>query len=151
MVSTIRAHRFLYGFWISVIGLILLGVRFNTLFVVPAFLLSVFAFIFLPSNEAVVLCIGLFPYASLFKLDPDTLSLFTICEIMFIALLLLRRKKTDALLFSSILILFSYMLATSSSQLNILTVVKTILTLFLIAFLPSLLGKSEIKNIAYTT
>lgn len=144
-----NTYKQMYAVWAITVLLVLFSVRINTIFSAAAFLLSAFALVYFPSNMAVVFCIGLFPYASLFKLNPESLSLFTICEFLLIGLLLIRKKKINARFASALLVLVAYMLFTSTEQLSVSIIIKSVLTFFLIAFLPPLIGKGEIKNITY--
>lgn len=97
-------------FCLFMVALILLGVLVSNVFSVVAFVL--FAFIVIFSSDQFVICLLLFmmPFASLFKLAPETFSFFTICEIFILIKVFIKRKFSVSVLMMTILY-FVYLIA----------------------------------------
>ncbi len=109
--DVIERHKILIC--LSLVALIVLGVISTNVFSVLAFIM--FALIVIFAKEQFLMCLLLFmlPFASLFKLAPNTFSFFTICEILVIARIFFTKKVSvsviiGGLIYLGYLILGSY-------------------------------------------
>ena len=149
MVKTIIQNKRLYLLWIILVLLITACIATSTLLSLAAFVVLVGAALLLPSNEAIVLLMSLLPFANIFKLSPNSTSLFTITELALVVVLIFKIKKIRTSFLLALMALAVYVIALSFENFNALLVIKFLFGFLLIYFAMQVLGRDDVKNIAY--
>lgn len=105
--DVIERHKILIC--LSLVALIVLGVISTNVFSVLAFIM--FALIVIFAKEQFILCLLLFmlPFASLFKLAPETFSIFTFCEVLVIIRIFFTKKVSVSVIVGG-LVYFGYLI-----------------------------------------
>ena len=105
--DVIERHKILIC--LSLVTLIVLGVILTNVFSVLAFIM--FALIVIFAKEQFILCLLLFilPFASLFKLAPETFSIFTFCEVLVIIRIFFTKKVSVSVIVGG-LVYFGYLI-----------------------------------------
>lgn len=112
---------------------ILLGVVTTSLLTVIPLLLFFYVLFFQSIDTAMVLLFALMPFANVFKLTPSSSSLFTICELILVVYLAIKRgiKKP---FFCTVIVMAAYYCAFSVQNLQILAILKAVLVFFLVHY-----------------
>lgn len=150
MVHTIKQHKRLYLAWILILACVSVSVVTSNVLVVAAGILFFLAAFLLPINELIVLLIATLPYANVFKMEPGSTSLFTIAEILVLALAMWKIKKMDASFFVTLIALAVYMLLLSFDQMDFLIIIKALLGFLLVYYACKLLNKNDLIHVGYT-
>lgn len=121
----------LYLLWAISAMCILLGVVATSYLTIIPVLLFLYVLFFLEIDTAMVLLFALMPFANVFKLTPSSTSLFTICELILVGYLAIKRgiKKP---LFCTVLVMAAYYCAFSVQNLQIITILKAVIMFFLV-------------------
>ncbi|MGM9682373.1 MAG: hypothetical protein ACI3XQ_02115, partial [Eubacteriales bacterium] len=131
MAYITKADKKLYIIWAMALLSIALGVLTTNYLSLIAMALFCVAVFFSSSEDMLSFLVGMLPFANIFKLSPDSMSLFTVCEMIAVLFLVMRVKIRFSWLIST-LILAAYMLAFSFNNFNILTIIKVIVGFILI-------------------
>lgn len=133
-----KRNLFITIYFLSVLAIIIAPFTGKVL-IIFAVLLFACSLLSLPNMYSYSLLYGLFPFANIFKLSPESLSFLTICEILLlvkIALeLLMKRKQLKcnvALLFGLTFTVLHILLF--SSQIDYLSIIKLIVRVLLVAY-----------------
>ena len=148
MVQCIKQNKRLFLiFSISLIS-VALGVVTSTYLSLVALLMFCCAAVFFDSNETISLMFGLVPFANIFKLSPESTSLFTVCEVFIVALLFFKKKVRSSFAISVILLVL-YIVVFSLESFHLLTVIKVICGFCIIYFSVSVYTKNDLKITTY--
>lgn len=126
-----KYNKRLYLLWTISAMCILLGVVTTSYLAIIPVLLFLYVLFFLGIDTAMVLLFALMPFANVFKLTPSSTSLFTICELVLVGYLAIKRgiKKP---FFCTVLVMAAYYFAFSVQNLQILTILKAVIMFFLV-------------------
>lgn len=149
MINTILKNKWLFAVWFVIVLVISASVVTSTALCLVAFAFFMLAALFIPESDVVVLLIGLMPYANIFKLGAGSVSLFTICEVFVVLLLIYKRNTISRSLFVSLSAIFVYFLFLSFDNLNLMIIIKVLLAFLLVHYAIVFIGKKDVKNIAY--
>ncbi len=149
MIKTLKEKKGLYLYWLAASICISLSIVTSNILSIIAFVLFIVASFTLSTADVLILLFGLMPFANIFKIDPKAVSLFTICEILVVLILIYKIKKIRSVYFVLLLSFIIYMFIFSLENLNILAMVKIIIAFLLIYYAKAVIHKSEIKNITY--
>jgi len=149
MVKTICNNKLLYALWLVLVLIISIGVTTNAVLSLAAFALFLIAALFMSASDAIVLLIALMPYANIFKLGAGSTSLFTLCELFLVLLLVYRRKTLNGSLLVSLSVMLAYVLLSSIDSINVMLIIKVLLNFMLVHYSISFIGKNDVKNIVY--
>ena len=149
MIKTIAENKKLYLLWIISVVLICACIVTSTLLSAVAFVILIAAALFLAPNEALVFLIALLPFANIFKLSTNSMSLFTVAEIAIVLILIFKIKKIRTSFFLALMALAVYVIVFSLENFNALLVIKFLFGFLLIYFALQTLGTKDAKNIAY--
>ena len=106
--------------------------------VLLATLLFAFSLISLPQAYCYAILFGLFPFANIFKLAPESMSFLTVCEILLLAKIVLesifksRTFKANAALTLTLTFTVLYMMV-FSERIDYLNIIKTVVRAILVA------------------
>lgn len=154
-----RRNLFVTIYFLSVLAIIIAPFTGKVLIFVAA-LLFAFSLISLPNTYCYSLLYGLFPFANIFKLSPESLSFLTICEILLLLRIVLEQlmkhkpiKCNIALLFGLTLTVLHIILF--SSQIDYLSIIKLIVRVLLVAYYLRAISSCEnrlqsIKMVGYS-
>lgn len=149
MLETIKQNKRVYGIVMLVLALISIGIVSSRLFSVLAFALAFVAVLLLKPGDAYSILFALMPFANIFKLEPNAMSLFTVLEIVVVLVGLLKAKKIRVPFLASLFVLFAYMVLFSWGHFDVLTIVK-VLNGFLLIYCATIhIKKEDIRNITY--
>lgn len=126
--------------WLISVACISVGIVTTPFISVIPFFLFFIALLRFGTEEVIALLFGLLPFANIFKLTTTSMSLFTICEIIAVVYLLSKERLKTSQLFM-LVVMTAYLLSFSLDNLNILTIVKTVVGLLLISIVTSTLNK----------
>lgn len=149
MFKEIRDNKVLYIGWVAMILLILVGVATSRLLILSAFLLFGLLCVFGDVKHSFALLFGLLPFAHVFKLAPNTTSLFTICEIMVVLLAVIKANKISKKMGLCLLIFTLFMILADIKDVDALSVVKTIVGIYFIYLCVINLKSRDVVGIAY--
>lgn len=151
MIKTIKENKFLYASWSLTLICISLSLITNNILALAAFAIIIASILFMQSSDAIALIIGIMPFANIFKFSADSTSLFTICEIALVAILIFKRKTIKSSVFITLALLSAYMIITSYlyGNINPLTKIKVLLGFLLIRYAIYFIKQNDVINIAY--
>lgn len=149
MIKAIKQKKLLYVTAVIALVLIAAGISIGSLFSLAAFALSAAAMLLLPINDAYLLLFALMPFANIFKLSPSSTSLFTLLELLIAFYGLIKLKKLNALFLTSLLFLCGYFIICSGADINLLSVIKTIVGFLLIYCTIQHLKRDDLSHLAY--
>ena len=149
MIRAFKNNIPLYVLWTVCMLSVILSVMTTPLLSAFAFGLVVLAMLFRPLSESFCLLFGLLPLANAFKLEAGSTSLFTVCEIVFVLLLLMRTGQVKTKLVLPILLLTVYTIIFSYDNLSVLIIAKFVAALLLISYATAILKQTDVQNIAY--
>lgn len=144
---SVHLNRKLFSIWFISLVCIALGVVTTPYLSVIPLLLFLAALLFLQTEEIFALLFGLLPFANIFKLSTASISLFTICEIG-AAIYLLLKKRLKVSQFFMLVALTVYLIISSLSNLNYLTIIKVVVGFLLIGFSTSTFTQYGLKQAA---
>lgn len=149
MFKILKNNAPLYLVWLGIIACILIGAATtNVLYIVALLAFAVFS-LFSNTISSCVLLFGLLPVAYVFKLDADSMSLFTVCEMIVFVISLFKGKKIKASFFFGLVFLALYLVLTDINNLDLLAIVKIVVGFYLIYLIGSEANKEDVINIAY--
>ena len=149
MIRLFRQRRTLVLIWAAMLLCMTLRPVLGSLFAIVAMLLFLAAAVLLPIQQLYVLLFAIMPYANIFKLSPNTTSLFTVAEFAVLALVIVRLKKSNKGFFFGILGLLLYMLLVPGESFSLLIVLKTVLGLGLFYGFCQIVQKRDLVAIGY--
>lgn len=133
-IISVQPNRKLFSIWFISLVCIALGVATTPYLSVISLLLFFAALLFFQTEEIFALLFGLLPFANIFKVSTDSMSLFTICEIGAVIYLILLKKRLKVSQFLMLMVLTIYLVISSLSNLNFFVIVKVIVGFLLIGF-----------------
>lgn len=133
MIQAIKANRFLIFLWaasLAAISLSPLTTGYLSLLALGFFLIATLR---CEPETLLTFLFSLLPFANLFKLSADSMSLFTVCEVLVVLRFVFKRRVRVSLFLSTGLLLV-YMLIQSLTAMSPLTLIKIVLGFLLIGF-----------------
>lgn len=148
MIQCIKQNKRLFLIWLVSLVCIATSIMTTTYLSVVALLLFFYSVVFCDINDSMSLLLGLIPFANIFKLSPESTSLFTICEIFIVAALVLKKKMRSTFVIS-VLLLVIYIIVFSLESFHLLTIIKVVCGFFLIYFAATIYTREDLKITTY--
>ena len=149
MINILKSNAKLYIVWLLMILCISIGVATTQIFSIIALAIFAVFTLTISTNESCVLLFGLLPFASIFKYQANSMSFFTICELLVVVLSFFKCKKIKESFLVCLLLFSIYMIATSTKNFNLLDIIKILLGFYLIYLLTGNAKKEDVINISY--
>ena len=149
MITIIKQNKHIYLSVILILALISVSIVSSSLFTIIALALAVVGITFFRPSEAIVVLFALMPFANIFKLSPESMSLFTVLELFALLVFVFKCPKMKVTAFVSVSVLLVYIFLLSMNNLQILTIIKVIVGFMLIYFATIYIKKDDVRNIAY--
>lgn len=132
----------------TLLVLLLVFGLFNNIFVFFAFAICLIYFFFIPIKEVLLNLFFLMPFASIFKLYPNSTSLFTILVLYYIVLFFIKENKISLSYIILPLILFFYILV--FGKIDLLKSIKIISSIILVFTATIIFTYKDIRSVILT-
>lgn len=149
MIKKILKFKWLYIAWFFSVLAICLNIVISNYLSLVAFSIFLVVAVFLKPNELICFMFGIMPFANIFKLGPGSTSLFTVCELIAVIILLIKNKKIKSSVLVGMIVLTAYFVVFSVNNLDFLLIAKIIIGFLFIGFYVSFFKQSDIIHIAY--
>ena len=131
-MRTYNNRRIVLLWGISIVCILLSVITTGYLSIIPLIIFAATLFID-HQNVSAVLLFALFPFANIFKLTPSSMSLFTICELLFVFKNIVK-KGIDRTFFCTLLVIAAYFVVNSIRNLQALTIVKVLMAFTIVYY-----------------
>ena len=121
----------IYFLWTISAMCILVGVVTTSLLSIIPLIIFLYVLFFQSIDTAMVLLFVLMPFANVFKLSPNSTSLFTVCELILVVWLALK-KGVKTSFFCTVFVIAAYYCVFSVQNLQIFTILKAVILFFLV-------------------